>query len=174
MGKSPWKNLCFSTGLHIPMLGALSPPGRGYDCGRTWQVLALGSIPFLVRTHFWALWTTASGPPKKNRYMYRIIWLQRSSKEVVACLHTCSRVRLLFLFLFGQDSLQPIARLVMRDDKFDQRLHIGQGLRTIPGILLVARHGWLNLANFWVCLMLIRFTLDSNNIFHYMCIYICI
>ena len=25
--------------------GALSPPGRGYDCGRTWQVLALGSVP---------------------------------------------------------------------------------------------------------------------------------
>ncbi|CAL1138668.1 unnamed protein product [Cladocopium goreaui] len=46
---------------------ALSPPGRGYDCGRSWQVLALGSVP-----------------------------------------------------------------LVMRDEKFDQRLHIGAGPEFIP------------------------------------------
>ncbi|CAJ1362550.1 unnamed protein product [Effrenium voratum] len=27
---------------------ALSPPGRGYDCGRTWQTLALGTVPLVV------------------------------------------------------------------------------------------------------------------------------
>jgi len=26
----------------------LSPPGRGYDCGRTWQALAVGSVPLVV------------------------------------------------------------------------------------------------------------------------------
>ena len=27
----------------------LSPPGRGYDCFRTWQALAVGSIPMVVK-----------------------------------------------------------------------------------------------------------------------------
>ena len=27
---------------------ALSPPGRGHDCFRTWQVLAMGSVPWIV------------------------------------------------------------------------------------------------------------------------------
>ncbi|CAE7220875.1 rluD [Symbiodinium sp. CCMP2456] len=27
----------------------LSPPGRGYDCGRTWQALALGTVPLVAR-----------------------------------------------------------------------------------------------------------------------------
>ena len=31
----------------VQLSGALSPPGRGYDCGRSWQVLALGSVPWL-------------------------------------------------------------------------------------------------------------------------------
>lgn len=26
----------------------LSPPGRGYDCGRTWQALAVGTLPLVV------------------------------------------------------------------------------------------------------------------------------
>ncbi|CAE8621082.1 unnamed protein product, partial [Polarella glacialis] len=26
----------------------LSPPGRGYDCGRTWQALAVGTVPLVV------------------------------------------------------------------------------------------------------------------------------
>jgi len=26
----------------------LSPPGRGYDCGRTWQALAVGCVPLVV------------------------------------------------------------------------------------------------------------------------------
>ena len=27
----------------------LSPPGRGFDCFRTWQALALGSVPLVPR-----------------------------------------------------------------------------------------------------------------------------
>ena len=26
----------------------LSPPGRGYDCGRTWQAVAVGTVPLVV------------------------------------------------------------------------------------------------------------------------------
>merc|ERR1712039_671113 len=26
----------------------LSPPGRGYDCGRTWQALSVGTVPLVV------------------------------------------------------------------------------------------------------------------------------
>ncbi|CAE8596070.1 unnamed protein product, partial [Polarella glacialis] len=33
----------------------LSPPGRGYDCGRTWQALAVGTVPLVVNEETWFL-----------------------------------------------------------------------------------------------------------------------
>ena len=35
--------------LLVTHRAVLSPPGRGYDCFRTWEALALGTVPLVVR-----------------------------------------------------------------------------------------------------------------------------
>lgn len=46
----------------LSLLGALSPPGRGYDCGRTWQVLAVGSVPLVLNDDRFDQRLHAAGP----------------------------------------------------------------------------------------------------------------
>ena len=40
--RKDWKQ---TTEIQLLAKASLSPPGRGYDCGRTWQALALGTVP---------------------------------------------------------------------------------------------------------------------------------